>query len=199
MAKKSSKKEKEENIQNEEVLNGEKTEDTQEDVSVQPQSSEDNSQELQQEKSQEEILAEKLAEVQDKYIRLSAEFDNFRKRTLKEKMELMKSGGESVLSAILPVVDDFERALSFSVNSEDIGALREGMQLIKIKFDQFLDQNGVKEIEAKEKDFDTDLHEAVTKIPAPTEELKGKVVDVIERGYFLNDKVLRFSKVVVGE
>lgn len=152
-----------------------------------------------QDEKTEPSIEEQLKETQDKYLRLSAEFDNFRKRTLKEKMELIKSGGESVLSNILPIVDDFERAIASSERTEDVAALKEGMSLIKNKFNQFLEQNGVKEIEAKEKDFDTDLHEAVTKIPAPSEELKGKVVDVIEKGYYLHEKVLRFSKVVVGE
>jgi len=205
MAKKASKKAKEENLEKEDVLTEEKAEATQDGSaeetvdSEEKAEAEERTEEPEVEKSQEEILGEKLAEIQDKYIRLSAEFDNFRKRTLKEKMELIKSGGESVLSNILPVVDDFDRALGSAENSDDITALKEGMQLIKTKFNQFLEQNGVKEIEAKEKDFDTDLHEAVTKIPAPTEELKGKVVDVIEKGYYLNEKVLRFSKVVVGE
>lgn len=146
-----------------------------------------------------EKLEHELAEVKDKHIRLQAEFDNFRKRTLKEKMELMKSGGETVLNGILPVIDDFERAMSAFGEVEDESAIKQGVTLIYNKFQDFLKQNGVKEIEAKEKDFDTDLHEAITKIPAPTEELKGKVVDVIQKGYLLNEKVIRFAKVVIGE
>lgn len=142
---------------------------------------------------------EKLAELQDRYLRLSAEYDNFRKRTLKEKIDLQKSANESLLQALLPVADDFERAMQSVHEAKDIEAVKEGMGLILGKFIGFLNQQGVKEIEAVHKDFDTDLHEAITKIPAPTKKLKGKVVDVVQKGYFLNDKVLRFSKVVIGE
>ncbi len=152
-------------------------------------------------KSQEliEKAENELAEFKDKHLRLQAEFDNFRRRTLKEKMDLMKSGGESVLINIIPVVDDFERALTAFSEIEEENPLKQGVTLIYNKFREFLTQNGVTEIEALEKDFDTDLHEAITKIPAPTKELKGKVVDVVQKGYLLNEKVLRFTKVVVGE
>lgn len=142
---------------------------------------------------------EKLDELNDKYLRLAAEYDNYRKRTLKEKTELIKSAGEDILVNILPVVDDFERALGHIDQAKDINAVKEGINLIYTKFSEFLKQRGIKEISAKEKDFNTDEHEAITKIPAPTEELKGKVVDVVEKGYYLNEKVIRFSKVVVGE
>lgn len=145
-------------------------------------------------------LEQQLGESKDKYIRLSAEFDNYRKRTLKEKMELTKTAGESILVNILPVIDDFERAMeSFGEETEDTQSLREGIDLIYNKFSEYLKQNGIKAIDAKEQEFNTDLHEALTKIPAPTEELKGKVVDVIQKGYFLHDKVIRYAKVVVGE
>ncbi|TKG91211.1 nucleotide exchange factor GrpE [Puteibacter caeruleilacunae] len=147
-------------------------------------------------------LGEKLQEQTDKYMRLSAEFDNYRKRTLKEKMDLTKSAGESILVNILPVIDDFERALQSMDSVEETDntkAMKEGVSLIYNRFIEFLKQNGIKEIEAKEADFDTDLHEALTKIPAPAEELKGKVVDVIQKGYYLNEKVIRFAKVVIGE
>ena len=143
--------------------------------------------------------AEKLAELQDRYLRLTAEYDNFRKRTLKEKIELQKSANENLLQALLPVADDFDRAMQSVDEAKDIQAVKEGMTLILGKFIGFLNQQGVKEIEAVHKDFDTDLHEAITKIPAPTKKLKGKVVDVVQKGYYLNDKVLRFSKVVIGE
>ena len=142
---------------------------------------------------------EKLAELQDRYLRLSAEYDNFRKRTLKEKIDLQKSANENLLEAILPVADDFDRAMQSVDEAKDIKAVKEGMNLISGKFAAFLNQQGVKEIEAVNKKFDTDLHEAITKIPAPSKKLKGKVVDVVQKGYFLNDKVLRFSKVVIGE
>ncbi len=143
--------------------------------------------------------AEKLAEMNDKYLRLAAEYDNYRKRTLKERMELTKTAGEDILVNILPVIDDFERGLDHMDEAKDVAAVKEGVQLIYNKFKEFLNQRGVKEIEAKEQEFDTDLHEAITKIPAPNEELKGKVVDVIEKGYCLGEKVIRFSKVVIGE
>ena len=152
-------------------------------------------------KSEEKInkLKNELADLKDKHVRLQAEFDNYRKRTLKEKMELIKSGGESVLANVLPVIDDLERALTAFDEIEEGDPLKQGINLIYNKFQEFIKQNGMKEIEAKEQDFDVDLHEAVTKIPAPAEELKGKVVDVIQKGYLLNDKVIRFSKVVIGE
>jgi molecular chaperone GrpE len=144
---------------------------------------------------------QKYAELNDKYLRLSAEFDNFRKRSLKEKMELIKTAGEDILLNILPVVDNFERAIK-SINhhnSDESKAILEGVDLIYNKFREFLSQRGVKEIEAVGKEFDTDLHEAITKIPAPQDDLKGKVIDVIEKGYLMHEKVIRFSKVVIGE
>jgi molecular chaperone GrpE len=144
-------------------------------------------------------LEDRLGELTDKHLRLQAEFDNFRKRTLKEKADLIKSGGESVLIGILPIVDDFERALQSlkDIPEDDPGKI--GTLLIYSKLRELLKQNNVKEIEALEHDFDVDHHEALTKIPAPEEKLKGKVVDVIQKGYVLNDKVIRYAKVVVGE
>lgn len=144
-------------------------------------------------------LGEKLADITDKHLRLQAEFDNFRKRTMKEKADLIKSGGESVLINILPVVDDFERALLSLKDVSDEDAGKKGTQLIYNKFSEFLKQNNIKEIDAVNQDFNVDLHEAITKIPAPDEKLKGKVVDVVQKGYTLNDKVIRFAKVVIGE
>jgi molecular chaperone GrpE len=150
-------------------------------------------------KSELEVLSEKLADITDKHLRLQAEFDNFRRRTIKEKVDLIKSGGESVLANILPVIDDFERALDSLKDVADDDAGKQGTSLIYNKFEEFLKQNNVKEIDAHHNDFDLDLHEALTKIPAPEEKLKGKVVDVIQKGYLLNDKVIRFAKVVIGE
>lgn len=144
-------------------------------------------------------LQEKLDAANDKYLRLSAEFDNYRKRTLKEKAELTKSAGEQILEKILPVMDNFERALQSMETATDVPALREGVQLIYTTFRDFLSQHGVKEIECVNTEFNPDLQEAVTKIPAPSEEMKGKVVDCIQKGYTLYDKVIRFPKVVVGE
>lgn len=157
------------------------------------------SKDTQTEQEKEKTDKEKLSELHDKYLRLTAEYDNYRKRTLKEKMELSKTAGEDVISSLLPVMDDFERALQSIDESQDIDAVKEGIHLIYNKLREALTQKGLKEIEAQEQEFDTDKHEAVSKIPAPSEDMKGKVVDVIQKGYYLNDKVLRFSKVVIGE
>lgn len=140
-----------------------------------------------------------LENIKDKYVRLSAEFDNYRKRTLKEKMDLTKTGGEKVLINILPVLDNFERALAAIKEARDMEAVKVGIELIVNKFKEFLAQNGVTEIEAMQEEFNTDLHEAITKIPTDQDEMRGKVVDVIEKGYFLHDKVIRYAKVVIGE
>ena len=153
------------------------------------------------EKIQEELktFAEKTVELQDKYLRLSAEFDNYRKRTHREKAEMIKTASEDLLKKIIPVVDDLERGLNALNNARDMEAVKQGMNLIYGRFKEFLQLQGLKEIEAMHQDFNTDFHEAVTKIPAPDESLKGKVVDVIEKGYYLHDKVIRYPKVVVGE
>ena len=145
------------------------------------------------------VLQEKLAEMQDKYIRLSAEFDNFRKRTLKEKMDLSKYAGEEVLIKTLPLVDDFERALDAMEKSSDEEALKTGVALIYNKFQAFLSQSGVKEIESLNCPFNFDIHDAVAKVAVEETDKKGKIIDVIQKGYFLKDKVIRHSKVVVGE
>ena len=150
-------------------------------------------------KSETEDLNLKLKEANDKYLRLYADFDNFRKRALREKMELIKSAGEDILVQILPVMDNFERAMQSIKTAKDTDAVKEGIELIFNNFKEFLNQKGIKEIEAVNKEFDTDLHEAITKFPAQDESMKGKVVDVIQKGYFLNEKVVRFAKVVVGE
>jgi molecular chaperone GrpE len=136
---------------------------------------------------------------QDKYLRLSAEFDNYRKRTLKEKADLLKYANEDILKNVLSIVDDFERGLQIIDKSEDVVALKEGIHLIYNKFNEFTKQNGIREIEALGQEFNIDFHEAMTKIPAPNDGLKGKVVDVIEKGYMLGDKVIRYAKVVIGE
>jgi len=146
-------------------------------------------------KSNKEIIKE----LQDKYIRLSAEFDNYRKRTLKEKMDLTKLAGEEILFKLLPVMDDFDRASQTMDEITDCSAMKEGVDIIHNKFRDFLTSSGIKEINALNQKFDTDLHEAITKIPAPSKKLKGKIVDVIEKGYYLHDKVIRYSKVIIGE
>ena len=140
-----------------------------------------------------------LEEQKDKYLRLSAEFDNYRKRTMKEKAELILNGGEKTITSILPIVDDFERALKNMETATDVAAIREGVELIYNKFMSVLGQNGVKVIETKEQALNTDFHEAIAVTPAPQEELKGKILDCVQTGYTLNDKVIRHAKVVVGE
>mgnify|MGYP000284919067 CR=1 FL=1 len=146
-----------------------------------------------------EKAQEALEEQKDKYLRLSAEFDNYRKRTLKEKAELILNGGEKSLGSILPVVDDFERAIKTMETATDVNAVKEGVELIYNKFMAVLAQNGVKVIETKDQPLDTDFHEAIAVIPAPSEAQKGKILDCVQTGYTLNDKVLRHAKVVVGE
>lgn len=149
--------------------------------------------------SAEEELTRKLTEMQDKYIRLSAEFDNYRKRTLREKIELSRTGGESVITSLLPVVDDFDRAIVSMAETDDCTAIKQGLELINIKLYAFLKQNGVSEIKAINEPFNPDLHEAVTSTPVDDESLKGMVIEVIRKGYTLHEKVIRFPKVVVGE
>ncbi|TLX76934.1 nucleotide exchange factor GrpE [Labilibacter sediminis] len=207
MATKGSKKTKKEEVVEEQVTAKEevaaeaKTEETTEQAETKEKEEEaaEETVELTSEEKQIEELTGKVSEINDRYLRLSAEYDNYRKRTLKERMELTKSAGEGLLKGLLPVVDDFDRAISHLGEASDLDAVKEGIDLIYNKFQEFLKQNGVVEIEAKEKEFDTDLHEAITKIPAPDDSMKGKVIDCIEKGYMLNDKVMRFSKVVVGE
>jgi molecular chaperone GrpE len=143
--------------------------------------------------------SEKNAELHDKYLRLSAEFDNYRKRTHREKTEMIKTASDELLKKIIPVVDDFERGLAAVNNSVDLEAVKQGMNLIYGRFKEFLQQQGIREIESINQDFNTDFHEAVTKVPVTDENLKGKVVDVIEKGYYLHDKVIRYPKVVIGE
>lgn len=144
-------------------------------------------------------LKKKYNELNDSHLRLMAEFDNYRKRTLREKAELIKNGGENALTGLLPVVDDFERAMQNVRAAEDVKAVEEGVELIYNKFISYLSQQGVKPIEAVGKPFDTELFEAIATIPAPEPEMKGKVLDCVQTGYTLYDKVLRHAKVVVGE
>lgn len=146
-----------------------------------------------------EKLKEEVAKEKREYLFLMAEFDNFRKRTLKEKSELIKNAGESAFKGLLPIVDDFERALKASENSDDSNALKEGMELIYKKLKKYMEQNGVKEMDPEDKDFDADRHEAISVVPVPDESLKGKILDTVEKGYTINDKVLRHAKVVVGQ
>jgi len=144
-------------------------------------------------------LEAEVKEQQDRYLRLSAEFDNYRKRTLKEKIDLTKFAGEGIFTSLLPVLDDLDRALAHVNEASDTEALRQGIELIYNKFREYLTSQGIKEITALHEELNTDLHEAVTKIPVPEKKLKGKIVDVVEKGYLLNDKVIRYAKVVIGE
>jgi molecular chaperone GrpE len=146
-----------------------------------------------------EQIKQQLSDMNDKNLRLMAEFDNYRKRTAKERLDLIKTASEGVLVDLLPLVDDFERAQKAMETSEDVNAVKEGVELIYNKFIGFLTQNGVKAIPTENVDFDTEFHEAITTFPAPTEELKGKIIDCVSKGYTMNEKVIRFSKVVVGE
>lgn len=183
----------------EEELNVEETQNTEE----QPL---DEQAEVETPLTSEEELAKQLEEAQatieeqkDKYLRLSAEFDNYRKRTMKEKAELILNGGEKTISNILPIIDDFERAIKTMETATDVQAVKEGVELIYSKFMATLAQNGVRVIETKDKPLDTDFHEAIAVIPAPSEEQKGKILDCVQTGYTLNDKVIRHAKVVMGE
>ena len=148
---------------------------------------------------EEKSFEEKLAEMQDRYLRLTAEFDNYRKRTLKEKMEISKYAGEELLKNILPFMDDFERAAKHLETASDYNGIKEGIDLIYNKLTDFLKQQGIKEIESLNSEFDVDLHDAVAKIPVAEDDKKGKIVEVLSKGYYLKDKVIRHSKVVIGE
>src|ERR1700761_9247020 len=146
--------------------------------------------------SAEDVLKEELALANDKYLRLYAEFDNFRRRTTKERVELLQTAGKEVIVSMLPVLDDFDRALKAMETATDVIPVKEGVALVQNKLKHILTGKGVKEMQTKGQPFDADIHEAITNIPAG-DELKGKVVDELEKGYYLNDKVLRFAKVVV--
>lgn len=147
----------------------------------------------------EEELKKQVEEQKDKYLRLFAEFDNYKKRMAKERLELFATAGKDIVLEVIPTIDDLERALKSSESATDIASVREGFVLVVDKFKKALEKKGVKPIDAIQQDFDPEKHEAITEIPAPTEELKGKVLDEIEKGYTMHDKMIRFSKVVVGK
>jgi len=149
-------------------------------------------------RSPEFLLKEELAIANDKYLRLYAEFDNFRRRTNKERAELLQTAGKEVIVSLLPLLDDFERAARSMENATDINAVKEGVVLVQNKLNNILSQKGLKPMESIGHPFDAELHEAITNIPAPADEEKGKVIDEMEKGYYLNDKVIRFAKVIVG-
>ena len=151
------------------------------------------------EKSPLEEALQQIDELKDKYLRSVAEFDNYRKRTLKEKAELILNGSEKAIAAVLPILDDMERAIANGEKTEDLNVLREGMSLIYTKFQKVLESIGVKEIETADADFDTDVHEAIAMVPGMGDDKKGKVLDCVQKGYKLNDKVIRHAKVAVGQ
>ena len=176
--------EKDINIEDEETLNENLTEETTEEV---------------EEKDPLEKAQDEIADLKDKWLRSVAEFENYRKRTLKERAELILNGGEKVITAILPILDDMERAIENGAKTDDSEVLREGMTLIHQKFMKTLESQGVSKIETKDADFDTDLHEAVAMVPGMGDDKKGKVIDCLQEGYKLNDKVIRHAKVAVGQ
>jgi len=143
-------------------------------------------------------LKAKVAELNDKYTRLYSEFDNFRKRTAKEKREIMEAGGEDVFKSLLPIIDDFDRAIKSNAEATDVKAINDGVHLIYNKFKNTLTQKGLVEMKSLGETFNPDIHEAITNIAAPSEEMKGKIVDELEKGYTLNGKIIRFAKVVIG-
>lgn len=182
------------NCQTDETIQNEKAEETATDKEA------ENSEEVA-EKTPEEKLADANAEIEElktKMLYKQAEFENYRKRVMAEKAELILNGGQKVLSAMLPVVDDLERALKNMDNAEDVNAVKEGVELIYKKFMTVLKGQGVTPIDTEGADFNTDLHEAIAQIPAPCDEMKGKVIDCTQKGYMINDKVLRYAQVAVG-
>ena len=148
---------------------------------------------------EEKIVTEINVDFKDKYIRLYSEFENYRKRTAKEKIDIITNASENLLKEILPVIDDFERAIINNKEVKEAKTIKEGFELIHNKLYKTLTNQGLKPMDALHKEFDPDIHEAITKVPAPKKKLKGKIIDVIEKGYTINDKVIRFAKVVIGE
>ena len=196
--------EKKKNTEKEEVLTDKEAclNDTNEEVEVAENSTETDaidSAEVEEEEDPMEKLLAQIADLKDKYLRQVAEFDNYRKRTLKERQELIFNGGAKAITALLPVIDDMERAIANGAKTDDPQVLREGMELIYQKFIKILEEQGVSKIETENADFDTNLHEAIALVPGMGEDKKGKVIDCTQKGYKLGDKVIRFAKVVVGE
>ncbi|GGH17424.1 protein GrpE [Sphingobacterium alkalisoli] len=181
-------------IKNRAIMN-EQQENTQEENLEQ----EDTLQTEQETVSREEKLAQELTESNDKYTRLVAEFDNYKKRTSKERIDLIQSAGQGVITKLLPIIDDFDRALHAMSTALDVESVKQGIELVNSKFRKLLENEGLKEMEVLGQPFDAEYQEAITAIPAPVEDQKNKVLDVVEKGYFLNDKVIRFAKVVIGQ
>lgn len=182
-----------------EIENGDENANTEEETAEAKEAANEAEDVNAEEKDPLEAANEEIANLKDKYLRSVAEFDNYRKRTLKEKAELILNGGEKAISAILPVLDDMERAIANGEKTDDPKVLREGMELIYTKFLKALESLGVKKIETNDADFDTDVHEAVAMVPGMGDDKKGKVLDCIQAGYKLNDKVIRHAKVAVGQ
>lgn len=182
-----------------EIENGDENANTEEETAEAKEAANEAEDVNAEEKDPLEAANEEIANLKDKYLRSVAEFDNYRKRTLKEKAELILNGGEKAISAILPVLDDMERAIANGEKTDDPKVLREGMELIFTKFLKALESLGVKKIETNDADFDTDVHEAVAMVPGMGDDKKGKVLDCIQAGYKLNDKVIRHAKVAVGQ
>ena len=185
-------------IQDEETLNEAPAEDTDKASATEENATEETTEEIE-EKAPLEKAQDEIADLKDKWLRSVAEFENYRKRTLKERAELILNGGEKVITAILPILDDMERAIENGAKTDDPEVLREGMTLIHQKFMKTLESQGVSKIETKDADFDTDLHEAVAMVPGMGDNKKGKVIDCLQEGYKLNDKVIRHAKVAVGQ
>lgn len=182
----------------EEKIEIEDTELNQQEESTETCDNTDNSEQEEEQETVKETAEEENARLKDQLLRTIAEFDNYKKRTLKEKTELILNGGEKTITAILPILDDFERALSDN-NTDDPNAIKEGMELIFKKFVKTLEGMGVKKIETENKDFDVDFHEAIAMVPGMGDDKKGKVIDCVQTGYMLNDKVIRHAKVAVGQ
>ena len=181
---------KKENEEKEEILNEENVENTATEAT-------ETASETSEDATVESSLADKILEMNDKHLRLMADFENYKRKTIKERADLIKYGGEQVFINLLPIIDDFERAIQHL--PEEDSPIKEGIVLIHSKFINFLNSNGVKEIETKDADFNTDFHEAISLFPAPAPELKGKIIDCTQKGYTFHDKVIRYSKVVVAE
>ena len=191
--------EKDINIEDGETLNEEKVQDTDIKAETEAEESKKSEESVEAETDPLEAAEAQIAELKDKYLRTMAEFDNYRKRTLKERTELILNGGEKTITALLPVIDDMERAIANGEKTEDPQVLREGMQLIYQKLMKVLEAQGVSKIETQDADFDTNLHEAVALVPGMGDDKKGKVIDCMATGYKLNDKVIRYAKVAVGQ
>ena len=180
-------------------MDQENTENITEEVKKDKKSTKKGSSKKQKETSQIEEQAKQVNELKDKYVRLLAEFENYKKRTIREKVDLMGTAAQDTMSAILPVLDDFDRAKKNAEDDSTVEPFSEGVMLVYTKLYNVLKQRGLEAMEANGEAFDPELHEAITEIPAPTEEMKGKIIDTVEKGYFLRDKIIRYAKVVVGK